>query len=245
MAPADGAATNGATTNGAAAKRSYGPLAAPTRWLDDRVGLARLARQNMRKVFPEHWSFMLGEIALYSFIVLLLSGVFLSFWFDPSMTEIEYQGSYVPLRGLEMSSAYATTLDLSFEVRGGLLMRQIHHWAANLFLAAMLVHMLRIFFTGAFRRPRELNWLVGIGLLTLALAMGITGYSLPDDLLSGTGLRILYSAALSIPFVGPYLAFLLFGGEFPTETIVSRLFVFHVMLLPALLIGGILTHLAI
>ena len=130
-------------------------------------------------------------------------------------------------------------------MQAGLVARQIHHWAALVFLAAITVHLLRVFFTGAFRRPREINWLVGIGLLTLTLALGITGCSLPDDLLSGTGLRILYSGMLSIPFIGPYLAFLLFGGEFPTETIVSRLFVFHVVLLPALLIGGIVVYLAI
>jgi len=243
MAPADGAATNGAATNGAAAKRSYGPLAAPTRWLDDRVGLARLARQNMRKGFPEHWSFMLGEIALYSFIVLLLSGVFLSFWFDPSMTEIEYQGSYVPLRGLEMSSAYATTLDLSFEVRGGLLMRQIHHWAANLFLAAMLVHMLRIFFTGAYRRPRETNWLVGLGMLQLGIIEGFAGYSLPDDLLSGTGLRIAEGLMRSIPVVGTYISFFVFGGEFPGNDLIPRLYIVHVLLIPGILLALITLHL--
>jgi ubiquinol-cytochrome c reductase cytochrome b subunit len=124
-------------------------------------------------------------------------------------------------------------------------MRQVHHWAALVFVAAIVVHLLRVFFTGAYRRPREINWLIGIGLLTFALAMGITGYSLPDDLLSGTGLRIIYSAVISIPFLGPWAAFLLFGGEFPTETIVSRLFVFHIMLLPALLIGLVAVHLAV
>jgi len=156
-----------------------------------------------------------------------------------------YDGSYAPLRGVSMSSAYQSTLNLSFDVRGGLFMRQLHHWAALLFVASIMVHLMRIFFTGAFRRPREINWLVGIGLLLLALAMGITGYSLPDDLLSGTGLRVIYSVVIAIPFIGPYLAFLVFGGEFPTSEIISRLFVFHVMLLPALLIGGVLVHLGI
>jgi len=199
----------------------------------------------LKKVFPDHWSFMLGEVAMYSLIVLLLTGVFLTFWFIPSAGHVVYDGSYVPLKGIEMSEAYKSTLDISFEIRGGLIIRQIHHWSALLFVAAIATHMFRVFFTGAFRKPREINWLVGIGLLIMALAMGITGYSLPDDLLSGTGLRIIYSVILSIPFIGPYLAFLLFGGEFPTATIISRLFVFHIMLLPALLIGGVLTHLAI
>jgi ubiquinol-cytochrome c reductase cytochrome b subunit len=144
-----------------------------------------------------------------------------------------------------MSNAYRSILQISFEVKAGLVMRQVHHWAALVFVAAIAVHMMRVFFTGAFRKPREINWLLGISLLVLALAMGVTGYSLPDDLLSGTGLRILYSVAISIPFIGPYLAFLIFGGEFPTATIVSRLFVFHIMLLPAILLGGVAVHLAI
>jgi ubiquinol-cytochrome c reductase cytochrome b subunit len=215
------------------------------RWLDDRLGLASFVRSGLRKVFPDHWSFLLGEVALFCFVVLLLTGIFLTLFYVPDGTLVTYEGPYRPLQGQEVSAAYESVMTLSYEVRAGLVMRQVHHWAALVFLAAITVHILRVFFTGAFRRPREINWLVGIGLLTLALAMGITGYSLPDDLLSGTGLRIIYSVVLGIPFIGPYIAFLLFGGEFPTETIVSRLFVFHILLLPALLIGGIVVHLAI
>ncbi|CAN5833472.1 cytochrome bc complex cytochrome b subunit [soil metagenome] len=223
-------------------KKSYGPVAGPTQWLDDRIGLAGLAKKQMRKVFPEHWSFMLGEIALYSFVVLLLSGVFLSFWFDPSMAELEYEGAYAPWRGVEMSTAYASTLDLSFEVRGGLLMRQIHHWAATLFLAAMLVHMLRIFFTGAYRKPRETNWLVGLALLQLGIVEGFAGYSLPDDLLSGTGLRIAEGLMRSIPVVGTYISFFVFGGEFPGNDFIPRIYVAHVLLIPGILLALITFH---
>ncbi len=215
------------------------------RWFDERLGLAGWTRTGMRKVFPDHPSFLFGEVALFCLVVLVATGVFLTLFYVPDATPVTYEGSYLPLHGQTVSAAYASTLDLSFEVRAGLVMRQVHHWAALVFVAAIVVHQLRVFFTGAFRRPRELNWLVGIGLLVFALAMGITGYSLPDDLLSGTGLRIIYSALISIPFLGPWLAFLVFGGEFPTETIVSRLFVFHILLLPALLIGGVLLHLAI
>src|SRR3954451_10202568 len=137
------------------------------RWLDDRLGIGKLGKKNLRKVFPDHWSFMLGEIALYSFVILILTGVFLTLWFKPSMAEVEYQGSYSLLKGLHMSEAYESALNISFDVRGGLLMRQIHHWAAVLFIAAMSIHLLRIFFTGAFRKPRELNWLIGIVMLFL------------------------------------------------------------------------------
>jgi quinol---cytochrome-c reductase cytochrome b subunit len=214
-------------------------------WIDDRLGTASWARSGLRKIFPDHWSFLLGEVALFCLVVLVATGVFLTLFYVPDGTKVTYNGPWPPLRGQEVSAAFNSVMRLSFEVRAGLVMRQIHHWAALIFVGAIALHLMRVFFTGAFRKPRELNWLVGIGLLTMALAMGITGYSLPDDLISGTGLRIIYSVVLSVPFVGPYLAFLLFGGEFPTQEIISRLFVFHVMLLPALLIGGVLTHLAI
>ncbi|HEX2140979.1 MAG TPA: cytochrome bc complex cytochrome b subunit [Candidatus Limnocylindria bacterium] len=214
-------------------------------WVDSRLGVASWTRSGLRKIFPDHWSFLLGEVALFCLVVLVLTGVFLTLFYVPDATLVEYEGSYGPLVGHEVSRAYESVLALSFDVRAGLVMRQIHHWAALVFVAAITVHLMRVFFTGAFRRPREINWLVGIGLLLLTLAMGITGYSLPDDLLSGTGLRIIYSAIIGVPLIGPYAAFLLFGGEFPTETIISRLFVFHVMLLPFLLIGGVLVHLAI
>ncbi|NRQ51036.1 cytochrome bc1 complex cytochrome b subunit [Aeromicrobium stalagmiti] len=216
--------------------------AGPVEWLDDRLGLAGVAKKNLRKVFPEHWSFMLGEIALWSFVVLLLTGVFLTFWYQPSMTEVEYQGSYLPFNGLEMSSAYKSTLDISFDIRGGLLIRQIHHWAAALFVAAMMVHMLRVMFTGAYRKPREINWLIGLTLLLLGLVEGFAGYSLPDDLLSGTGLRFVDGLIRSIPLVGSYAEFFIFGGEFPGDEIIPRLYMAHILLIPALLLGLIGAH---
>src|SRR5215467_4504912 len=174
------------------------------RFLDDRFHAARGVRAFLRKVFPDHWSFLLGEIALYSFIILLLTGTFLTLFFQPSMTEVVYHGAYTPLHGVRMSEAYASTLNISFDVRGGLLMRQIHHWAADLFMAAIFAHMLRIFFTGAYRKPREFNWLIGITIFTFAIFEGLFGYSLPDDLLSGTGLKITQGVLQSIPLVGTY-----------------------------------------
>jgi quinol---cytochrome-c reductase cytochrome b subunit len=215
------------------------------RWLDDRFGAARAARVFMRKVFPDHWSFLLGEIALYSFIILLLTGTFLTLFFQPSMTDVAYHGSYTPLKGIRMSEAYASTLNISFDVRGGLLIRQIHHWAADLFMAAIMVHMLRIFFTGAYRKPREINWLIGIVLFILGLVEGLFGYSLPDDLLSGVGIRVLYGILLAIPVVGSYLAFFLFGGTFPGHDIIPRLYILHVLLIPGLLLALIAAHLII
>jgi ubiquinol-cytochrome c reductase cytochrome b subunit len=215
------------------------------RWIDDRLGASTFAEHSLNKVFPDHWSFMLGEIALYAFVVLVLTGVFLTFFFDPSVAETVYQGSYEPLRGVRVSEAYRSVLDLSFEVRAGLVMRQAHHWGAIVFIAAVVVHLMRVFFTGAFRRPREINWIIGVTLAILAFFNGFTGYSLPDDLLSGTGLRIAYSIALSVPLVGHWIAFLVFGGEFPAQEIIPRLFVTHIMIIPGLLIGLITAHLAI
>jgi ubiquinol-cytochrome c reductase cytochrome b subunit len=213
------------------------------RGLDRRFGLARFARTALNKVFPDHWSFMIGEIAMYCLVILILTGVYLTFFFVPDSRQVVYDGSYAPLRGVRMSAAYESTLRVSFDVRAGLLMRQIHHWAALLFVGSILVHLLRIFFTGAFRKPRELNWMVGLTLFLLALANGFTGYSLPDDLLSGTGLRIAYSVLLSIPLAGPWLAFLVFGGEFPSDDIIPRLFVIHILIVPALLVGLLTLHL--
>ncbi|QXC61531.1 cytochrome b [Aquihabitans sp. G128] len=203
------------------------------RWVDDRLGGAKFARTALNKVFPDHWSFMIGELSLYSFVVLLLTGVYLTFFFDASSEKVIYDGSYAALRGVEMTHAYKSSLDLSFDVRAGLLMRQIHHWAALLFLATMVVHLARVFFTGAFRKPRELNWMVGCTLLILAIFNGFAGYSLLDDQLSGTGLRIAYSIALSIPLVGTWVTSLLFGGEFPGPDIIERLYVIHILLIPA------------
>src|SRR3954467_7961931 len=230
------------TNTTAATAKKPNPVGAAAEWADDRLGLATLAKKNLRKVFPDHWSFMLGEIALWSFVVLLLSGVFLTLWFTPSMGETTYQGSYAQLRGVGMSEAFASTLKLSFDVRGGLLMRQVHHWSAMLFVAAMMVHLLRVFFTGAHRKPRELNWVVGALLLLLGTLEGFTGYSLPDDLLSGTGIRAADGFVKSQPVIGTYMSFLLFGGEFPGESIIPRLFTIHVLLIPGILLALIGAH---
>jgi ubiquinol-cytochrome c reductase cytochrome b subunit len=212
-------------------------------YVDERTGAAKWMKKNLTKVFPDHWSFLLGEIVLYSFIILLLSGTYLTFWFDPSQREVIYEGSYEPLQGIEMSAAYASTLNISFEVRGGLLMRQIHHWSALIFIAGMVVHLMRVYFTGAFRKPREFNWIIGVGLLTLGIVEGFLGYSLPDDLLSGTGIRIAEAIIQALPVVGSYLAFFAFGGAFPGEAFIPRIYTVHVLLLPGAFLALITVHL--
>ncbi|HUR17324.1 MAG TPA: ubiquinol-cytochrome c reductase cytochrome b subunit [Acidimicrobiales bacterium] len=213
--------------------------------MDDRLGAASFARTALKKVFPDHWSFMLGELALYAFVILVFTGIYLTFFFDASQAHTTYKGSYEVLRGVEMTRAYRSAIELSFDVRAGLVMRQIHHWAALVFVATMVVHMARVFFTGAFRRPRELNWIVGVTMLILAVFNGFAGYSLLDDQLSGTGLRIGYSIALSVPLIGTWLVSLLFGGEFPGPDIIERLYVIHILIVPAAIAVLIGAHLSI
>ncbi|KGF15529.1 cytochrome b [Corynebacterium freneyi] len=220
-------------------------LATMARNMDDRYTMSSGLRRQINKVFPTHWSFMLGEIALYSFIVLLLSGVYLTLFFDPSMSKVIYDGAYAPLNGVEMSRAYETALQISFEVRGGLFIRQVHHWAALLFAISIMAHMFRIFFTGAFRKPREANWVIGCILLLLSIAEGFMGYSLPDDLLSGVGLRIMSAIVIGLPVIGTWMHWMMFNGDFPGDIIIPRLYIAHVLILPALLLGLIAAHLAL
>jgi ubiquinol-cytochrome c reductase cytochrome b subunit len=242
---ASGTAVNGAATRNGNGRRPS-KLDSGLNWLDDRLGVAKGGRTFLDKIFPDHWSFLLGEIALYSFVVLVATGVFLTLYFVPSAAQVVYHGRYKPLDGVKMSAAYASTVHISFGVRSGLVIRQMHHWAADVFIGAIAVHMCRIFFTGAFRKPRELNWIIGVTLLFLAIVNGFLGYSLPDDLISGTGLRIAYSIILSIPLVGSYLAEFVFGGVFPGNgDIIQRMFILHVLIIPVIIAGLIGAHLAL
>jgi ubiquinol-cytochrome c reductase cytochrome b subunit len=213
-------------------------------WVDDRFGAAHFVTKALGKVFPDHFSFLFGEIALYCFMVLVATGTYLALFFTPGTNKVVYHGSYAPLAGQQVSAAYASSIRLSFDVRLGLFFRQMHHWAALVFVAAIVAHLCRIFFTAAFRRPRELNWLVGVTLLVLAIANGFAGYSLLDDLLSGTGLRIGYSIAQGIPLIGDRVAFWVWGGEYPGNAMNQRLFVAHVFIIPAVIAALLALHLA-
>jgi ubiquinol-cytochrome c reductase cytochrome b subunit len=217
----------------------------PLRDADERLGFAGIGRVALGKIFPDHWSFMLGEIALYCFMILVATGIFLTVFFDPSSSDTTYIGSYPALHGREVSSAFSSTVTLSWDVRGGLLMRQVHHWAANIFIAAIVLHLCRIFFTGMFRKPRELNWMIGLTLLVLAIFNSFAGYSLPDDLLSGTGLHIFYSVFEAVPFIGPWFTFLVFGASFPGPHIIPRLYALHIFVVPALLAALITAHMVV
>ena len=216
------------------------------RYFDRRAGAAPLLKKALRYVFPDHWSFLLGEVAMYSFFVLVGTGIYLTFFFEDSTASTHYHGPYRALDGMEMSRAYRSVVDLSYSVKAGLLMRQTHHWAADVFVVAIVLHVFRIFFTGAFRKPRELTYYVGVTMLLLAVLEGYLGYSLVDDLLSGMGLAIGYSVALSLPFIGPNVAALIWGGPFPgAPQFWSRMYITHVLILPILIGTLLLTHLAL
>jgi ubiquinol-cytochrome c reductase cytochrome b subunit len=211
------------------------------RYLDARTGSAPLLKKALRYVFPDHWSFLLGEVALYCFMLLVATGVYLTLFFDDSRSQTVYHGPYKPLQGDTMSRAYESVVHLSFSVKAGLLMRQTHHWAANVFIAAIVLHLLRVFFTGAFRKPRDLIYLLGLAMLFTAFLEGYLGYSIVDDLLSGMGLAIGYSVAMSIPVVGASFATLLWGGPFPgSPSFLPRMYIAHVLVFP-ILIGVLLT----
>jgi ubiquinol-cytochrome c reductase cytochrome b subunit len=215
------------------------------RWMDSRLGLGKFVRKAMNHVFPDHWSFLFGEIALYAFVVLVITGIYLMMFFNGSSAEVYYHGPYHPLDGVKMTAAYRSALHLSFGVPAGLLVRQMHHWAALIFLSAIMIHAARIFFTGAYRNPREINWIVGLTLMVLAIVNGYLGYSMIGDLLSGVGLRIGYAIALSIPIFGPWVAFLFFGGTIPSPSTIPRLYALHIFLVPSLIAALIGIHLAI
>ena len=216
------------------------------RFVDERSGSAPFIRKTLRYVFPDHWSFLLGEAALYAFIVLVGTGIYLTLFFKPSLTQVTYHGSYVPLQGRPMSEAYKSTVDISFSVKAGLLIRQTHHWAADVFVAAILLHLFRIFFTGAFRKPRDLTYYIGLTMLLLALLEGYLGYSMVDDLLSGMGLAIGYGVVMSLPFIGANLGQLIWGDPYPgRHDFESRMYVFHVFLLPIVIATLIAIHLTL
>ena len=211
------------------------------RFLDTRTGTTPIVRKTLRYLFPDHWSFLLGEVALYAFMVLVATGIYLTFFFVDSTREVTYHGPYLPLQGQEMSEAYRSVVNISTTVKAGLLIRQTHHWAANVFIAAIVLHLFRIFFTGAYRKPRGLTYFIGVTMLMLSLLEAYMGYSLVDDLLSGMGLVIGYSVGLSIPFVGANLMSWLFHGPFPGQgSFWPRMYMLHILLFP-ILIGTLLT----
>ena len=205
----------------------------------------RRARKAGGKVFPGHGSFLLGEIAMFAFMVLVATGIYLAFAYEASNETVEYRGSYEPMVGVDVSRSYASVMDITFDRPGGWVIRQTHHWAAVVFIATLTLHAARVFFTGAFRHPRRLNWTIGVSLLALALGAGYLGLTLPHDLLGGTGARIGHAELLSVPLIGPGLVDLLFAGEFGNPDMLHRLWLLHVVVVPILIGMMLAAHLAL
>jgi ubiquinol-cytochrome c reductase cytochrome b subunit len=201
--------------------------------------LPETVRHAPDKKFPRHVSFLLGETAMFSFFILVATGIYLALFYDAAGETVVYDGSYEPLQGVEVSRAYASVMDITFEQPFGAVIRQTHHWAALVFVAALVMHAARVFFTGAFRRPRRLNWVIGVSLMGLAMMTGFFGLALPHDLLGGTGTRIGHAFAVSIPIIGPGVADLLFAGEFGSPGAFHWFWLLHVIIFP-ILIGGLL-----
>lgn len=204
-------------------------------WFDERVGLAGFYEKFGRKAFPVHTSFFLGEMAAFSFFILVVTGAYLGLIYIPSNVEIDYGGQQLP-------EAYAS-VKLIESIPVANLFRTVHAWSAHLLIASVVLHAMRIFFTGTYRKPRELNWVIGVVLLGLTLMAGFVGYSLPYDSYAVTATGVGYSIARSIPLVGNIAAELFFGGIYPTLGSLPRLYTIHVFIVPALLALVIGLHL--
>jgi ubiquinol-cytochrome c reductase cytochrome b subunit len=213
------------------------------RALDTRIRFSVPLHRTLKRIFPTPWSFLLGEVTLFSFVGTVLSGVYLALFFDPSISPARYHGAYALFAGRMLPSAFASVLDLSVAVPFGLVARRFHHFAVHLFLASLVLHAARVYFTGAFRRPRDVTWWAGLGLLALALVNGFTGYCLPFDVRGGTALRMMMTTVESVPWIGGWLASLVFGAPFPGPFILGRLYIEHVFLGPALIAAFLAAHL--
>jgi len=198
------------------------------RFFDDRFGTNAAVRFVLAKIYPDHWSFYLGEFALYAFILLVATGIWLTFVYQDA-----------PDRAFDSVAALTRATPV------GYLIRQVHHWSADVFVAAIVVHMGRIFFTAAYRAPREVNWVIGLTMLVLASLTGFTGYSLPNDALSGTGLRIADSVTESVPFVGGWVAEVFNGGAYPGPLLFPHLYTIHVYFLPVTIAALLSLHLGL
>ncbi|WP_146418071.1 cytochrome b [Haloarcula hispanica] len=213
-------------------------------WFDTRLDLEN-GQTFLGKAFPAEDSFLLGEVALFCFLLLILSGVFLGFFFEPSTSDVEYDGSVQKFQGEEMPEAFVSVLHITYDVPFGMFIRRLHHWAAHLFVASIGLHMLRVFFTGAYRNPREPNWIVGTGLAALSMGAAYTGYALPFDEFAATATSIGYNLTISIPLLGDFLGQVVFGGEFPSSATIPRLYFLHVLVIPAAIAVGLAVHMAI
>lgn len=191
-------------------------------------------RDALRRDPDDRLAAAFGQIAGYSFAVAAVTGVLLLPFFRPSMATVVYHGSYAVLDGVPVSRAFRSVLGISFDVPGGLLVRQVHHWSADVFVAAVCLRLLRTFFRGRFSGRDLRGWLIWATLLPLGMLAAYTGTILPDDGLSGGSLSVITGVLLSVPLVGTYLVFWIFGGAPPGHEIIVRDYWVHILVLPAL-----------
>src|SRR5215218_207353 len=218
-------------------RHPQGVIRRTTGWVDERLNIGALYRKYGRKAFPVHSTFFFGEMALFAFVILIATGTYLAFIYVPSNAEVTVNGETMP-------EAYASVQVIE-SIPVANLFRNVHHWAAHVMVASILLHTLRIFLSGTYRKPREINWIVGVILLVLTLGAAFYGYGLPYDSYAVTATGIGYGIAHSIPWVGDVVADLAFGGAFPTLGSLSRMFTLHVFVIPLAIIAVIGAHLLI
>lgn len=193
------------------------------KWIEERFRIKELLISIVKHPAPEkvisNPLYCLGGTAFLCFIILALSGIFLAMYYKPTPAE-----------------AYKSVEHIMTVVPMGSLVRSIHHWAANMMIAAVMLHMIRVYFMGAYKKPRELNWVVGILLLLITTTFGFSGYLLPWDQLSYWATKIGTGIAAAIPFVGGYISLILVGGNDLGPETLTRFFAIHVLILPASII---------
>lgn len=203
-------------------------------WMDERLNVTPMWRDFTDHEVPEHvnpahhfsgFIFCFGGLTFFTTVMQILSGMFLTMY-------------YVP----DIINAHASVNYLQNEVGFGVIVRGMHHWGASLVIVILFLHMLRVFFTGSYKKPRELNWMVGVMLFFVMLGLGFTGYLLPWDnkayFATAVGLQI----ANTVPLIGPYIAKFLQGGDIVGATTLARFFAIHVFFLPGALMGLLAAH---
>ena len=206
-------------------------------WIEERLELEKFARRYLKKAFPTHPTFLCGEMALFSFVMLVITGIFLGLSYEPSVREVNLFGRFVP-------AAYASVVKIDLS-SFGLITRRVHHWSAMLMIASVLLHLMRVYFTGCYKNPREINWIIGLILFGATFFASFTGYLLPYSEFSVTATSIGYYIAKSIPWLGNWISRLIFCGSFPADETIPRFFFMHVMLIPLTLITLIAIHMVI
>jgi quinol-cytochrome oxidoreductase complex cytochrome b subunit len=202
-----------------------------TAWLSERIPVSGVQlRELTNEPVPNHlkrWWFCLGGTPAYLFVVQIVTGILLAFYYQPAP-----------------STAYESVRYITETARFGWYLRSLHKWAATLMIAAVILHQMRVYFTAAYRRPRELNWVIGMALLMCTLLTGFTGYSLVFEQLSFWGATVAANISDAVPIVGPSLKVMLLGGESINDRTLSRFYILHAAVLPTTIVVLVAIHIA-